>query len=351
AHFGAWNAALLRRPDVQLVVGDGRRWLASSTDRYDVVVSDLFIPWHAGAGSLYAREMFETVARRLSPGGVFCQWLPLYQLTHEEFDAIARTFLAVFPEVSLWRNDFYPDRPVVGLVGRLAPGDSCPPPTPWRRRAERARRSTATRSPPVAATRAAPPATRPRYASSCPRWSPSASVRRPSRRSPMPAARSAPSARSRSGWLASSRPWSDALASLPAPAETTTHETLRLAPAAAPRRMQPSGGATAARHGSHGGRPRTRQPDGRPAARRGHVLPREVRAQERSGHGTRRARLRGPGPARPPRLHGPLRRRGGERHPGARAGQPRGCGRDRVAGEARGARSLPRHPPLGARRA
>jgi len=123
AHFGAWNAALLRRPDVQLVVGDGRRWLASSTDRYDVVVSDLFIPWHAGAGSLYAREMFETVARRLSPGGVFCQWLPLYQLTHEEFDAIARTFLVVFPEVSLWRNDFYPDRPVVGLVGRLAPGE------------------------------------------------------------------------------------------------------------------------------------------------------------------------------------------------------------------------------------
>ena len=122
AHFGAWNAALLRRPDVQLVVDDGRRWLASSTDRYDVVVSDLFIPWHAGAGSLYAREMFETVARRLSPGGVFCQWLPLYQLTHEEFDAIARTFLVVFPEVSLWRNDFYPDRPVVGLVGRLAPG-------------------------------------------------------------------------------------------------------------------------------------------------------------------------------------------------------------------------------------
>ncbi len=122
AHFGAWNAALLRRPDVQLVVDDGRRWLASTTERYDVVVSDLFIPWHAGAGSLYAREMFETVARRLSPGGVFCQWLPLYQLTHEEFDAIARTFLAVFPEVSLWRNDFYPDRPVVGLVGRLAPG-------------------------------------------------------------------------------------------------------------------------------------------------------------------------------------------------------------------------------------
>ena len=38
-----------------------------------------------------------------------------------EFDIIARTFLAVFPQVSLWRDDFYPDRPVVGLVGQLTP--------------------------------------------------------------------------------------------------------------------------------------------------------------------------------------------------------------------------------------
>jgi spermidine synthase len=121
AHFGAWNAALLRRPDVHLVVDDGRRWLAASADRYDVVVADLFIPWHAGAGSLYTRETFETARRRLAPSGVFCQWLPLYQLTREEFDTIARTFLSVFPHVSVWRNDFYPDRPVVGLVGRLAP--------------------------------------------------------------------------------------------------------------------------------------------------------------------------------------------------------------------------------------
>jgi spermidine synthase len=120
AHFGAWNAALLRRPDVELVVGDGRRYLAARGEVWDVIVSDLFIPWHAGAGSLYAREMFATVARRLAPGGLFCQWLPLYQLTREEFDAIARTFLAVFPDVTLWRNDFYPDRPVVGLVGQLA---------------------------------------------------------------------------------------------------------------------------------------------------------------------------------------------------------------------------------------
>ena len=119
AHFSSWNAKLLERSDVRLVLDDGRRYLATSRDSFDVIVSDLFVPWNPGTGNLYAREMYETAARRLAPDGIFCQWLPLYQLTRGEFDIIARTFLAVFPQVSLWRDDFYAELPVVGLVGQL----------------------------------------------------------------------------------------------------------------------------------------------------------------------------------------------------------------------------------------
>jgi spermidine synthase len=121
AHYGPWNAHVLDDGRARLVIDDGRRYLAATGQRFDVVVSDLFIPWHAGAGSLYTREMYVAVSRRLEPGGLFCQWLPLYQLTREEFDVIARTFLSTFPYVSVWRNDFYPDRPVIGLVGSIDP--------------------------------------------------------------------------------------------------------------------------------------------------------------------------------------------------------------------------------------
>src|SRR5207253_2887009 len=41
--------------------------------------------------------------------------------SREEFEVIARTFLAAFPHVTLWRNDFYPNRPVLGLVGAQRP--------------------------------------------------------------------------------------------------------------------------------------------------------------------------------------------------------------------------------------
>ena len=118
--FRPWNGGLLDRRDVDLVLDDGRHYLASRRDQFDVIVSDLFVPWHAGAGNLYSREMYETVRRRLAPGGLFCQWLPLYQLTREEFAMIAHTFQSVFPHTQLWRAGFFPNRPVVALVGQLS---------------------------------------------------------------------------------------------------------------------------------------------------------------------------------------------------------------------------------------
>src|SRR4029077_2076072 len=43
------------------------------------------------------------------------------QLTREEFEIIVRTFVTAFPHVTLWRNDFYPNRPVLGLIGGRQP--------------------------------------------------------------------------------------------------------------------------------------------------------------------------------------------------------------------------------------
>ena len=54
---------------------------------------------------------------RLNPGGFFCQWLPLYQLTQEEFAIIAATFQDLFPDALLFRGDFYADHPIVALIG------------------------------------------------------------------------------------------------------------------------------------------------------------------------------------------------------------------------------------------
>ncbi len=116
--FAPYSNGLFEDPRVRMVVGDGRSLLRSSSRRYDVVLGDLFIPWQAGAGSLYTKEHFEAVRDHLTPDGAFAQWLPLYQLTREQTMSIARTMLEVFPQVTLWRGDFMPNKPIVALIGQ-----------------------------------------------------------------------------------------------------------------------------------------------------------------------------------------------------------------------------------------
>jgi spermidine synthase len=116
-YFAAANAGVYTDPRTHVVLDDARNYLRLTDARFDVVVADLFVPWRAGTGSLYTREHFEAVRAHLEPGGLFCQWLPLYQLSETELQVITATFLDVFPRAALFRGDFYGRFPVAALVG------------------------------------------------------------------------------------------------------------------------------------------------------------------------------------------------------------------------------------------
>jgi len=103
---------------VMTVAADARRYVQSATDRYDVIVADLFHPARSGAGSLYTVEHFAAVKSRLAYGGVFCQWLALHQMDMETLRSIVAAFLQVYPNglAILASNSL--DTPVVGLIAR-----------------------------------------------------------------------------------------------------------------------------------------------------------------------------------------------------------------------------------------
>ncbi|MHC4503803.1 MAG: fused MFS/spermidine synthase [Planctomycetota bacterium] len=115
-YFEPYVNGLFTDPRSTIVVDDGRHYLSVTRERFDLIDADLFVPCRSGAGSLYAVEHFRAVKRRLEPGGTFVQWLPLYQLTRDEFGIIARSMLEVFPQVTLWRNNFLPRKEVVALA-------------------------------------------------------------------------------------------------------------------------------------------------------------------------------------------------------------------------------------------
>jgi spermidine synthase len=115
-----YTGGLFTDPRATVLVEDGRHYLMASRESFDMINSDLFLPYRSGAGSLYSKEHFESVKARLAPDGVFFQWLPLYQLTENEFSIIVRTMLEVFDQVSLWRSTFQPGEEVVALLGKAA---------------------------------------------------------------------------------------------------------------------------------------------------------------------------------------------------------------------------------------
>ena len=118
-HFAPWSAGLFTDARATVVADDGRSCLARSDRRYDLMVSDLFVPWQAGTGTLYTRELYEVARSRLDDGGLFVQWLPLYQIGRAELDVVAATMDAVFDDVVVLRGDLFARESIVGLVGSV----------------------------------------------------------------------------------------------------------------------------------------------------------------------------------------------------------------------------------------
>ncbi len=105
-------------PPAQVVSADARRFIQSTSQRYDVIVSDLFHPARNGAGSLYTVEQFDAVRQRLAPGGLFCQWLAVHQMEVETLRSIVAAFVAVYPDgIAILASNSL-DSPVLGLVAR-----------------------------------------------------------------------------------------------------------------------------------------------------------------------------------------------------------------------------------------
>lgn len=123
---------------VKTVAQDGRHYLMASGETFDMINADLFLPYQSGAGSLYSREHFASVKAALNPGGVFVQWLPMYQLTDAEFGSIARTLLEVFDTVTVWRNNFTAGNEILALMGHRdsTPLPACPSGDPAKRSRE-----------------------------------------------------------------------------------------------------------------------------------------------------------------------------------------------------------------------
>lgn len=121
SYFDRTGGAMLQGNRLRLRVADARRFVQAAPDKYDVIVADLYHPARDGAGSLYTVEHFRAIRSLLNPGGLFCQWLPLYQMDLELLRLIVRSYLQVYPHESAFLAHYSLQTPIVGLIGGAEP--------------------------------------------------------------------------------------------------------------------------------------------------------------------------------------------------------------------------------------
>jgi hypothetical protein len=98
------NQRALDNPKLNVIFGDGRELLLTSKEQYDLIVSEPSNPYRAGIASLFTREFYEAVERRLAPGGVFVQWVQSYEVDRRAVDLVYATLSSSFPAIETWRT-------------------------------------------------------------------------------------------------------------------------------------------------------------------------------------------------------------------------------------------------------
>jgi spermidine synthase len=118
-HFGQHPDGMHLDPRVHIIEDDGRTFVASARERYDVISLEMPPQEEAGIVHFYTSEFYEHARAKLNPDGVLAQWVPIYNVTPEETRGIARTMLAVFPQSVLWHNG--PNLLLIGFNGTFDP--------------------------------------------------------------------------------------------------------------------------------------------------------------------------------------------------------------------------------------
>jgi len=100
--FINWNLNVLKQNNVKIMIEDAMHYIKFTKNKYDIITSDPIHPFVAGSGNLYSSEHYNESIKKLNDGGIFCQWVPLYQLNEIDVKTILKTFYHSFDNAVVW---------------------------------------------------------------------------------------------------------------------------------------------------------------------------------------------------------------------------------------------------------
>jgi spermidine synthase len=99
------NPHIVNGKKVRFENDDGRHYISTSNQKFNIISADPIDPWAKGAAALYTVEYFKICKAHLKPGGTMSLWIPLYETSITSVKSMISTFFTVFPNGMIWSND------------------------------------------------------------------------------------------------------------------------------------------------------------------------------------------------------------------------------------------------------
>jgi tetratricopeptide (TPR) repeat protein/spermidine synthase len=99
--FSAINLGVFDRPNVNIVVMDGKNYVLLTDQAYDIIMTDSIYPGSGGASALYTYDHFRRVREKLRPGGIASCWLPI-DISKRDLQTALKAFNQAFPDMAIW---------------------------------------------------------------------------------------------------------------------------------------------------------------------------------------------------------------------------------------------------------
>jgi spermidine synthase len=119
--FAKENHNVVEDPRTQVVSDDGRHYVRTAQEKFDIITSDPIDPWVKGCAALNTVEYYRACRDHLNEGGVMTLWVPLYESNLETAKSLFATFFEVFPNGIIWSNENNGQGYDVVLFGQKGP--------------------------------------------------------------------------------------------------------------------------------------------------------------------------------------------------------------------------------------
>ncbi|MBE9532463.1 MAG: fused MFS/spermidine synthase, partial [Proteobacteria bacterium] len=103
-YFATYNHNSLADERVTVHVEDGRHFIDTTLNTYDVIVSEPPNIWVSGVSQLFTQEFYAIADKHMNEGAILCQWIPSYEFYKDDIEIILSTIKGQFDYVNYWTS-------------------------------------------------------------------------------------------------------------------------------------------------------------------------------------------------------------------------------------------------------